>query len=55
MLHLLQCGARGNLVKGAGGEEIVRAVRSVASGDAVYGGSVARRIVGKIGRGISSN
>ena len=41
----LRAGARGYLVKGAGGEEIVRAVVSVASGDAVYGGPVARRIV----------
>jgi len=40
----LRAGARGYLVKGADGEEIVRA-DSVASGDAVYGGSVARRIV----------
>jgi DNA-binding NarL/FixJ family response regulator len=41
----LRAGARGYLVKGADGEEIVRAVRSVAAGDAVYGGAVARRIV----------
>jgi DNA-binding NarL/FixJ family response regulator len=41
----LRAGARGYLVKGSDGEEIVRAVRSVASGDAVYGGAVARRIV----------
>lgn len=41
----LRAGARGYLVKGADGEEIVRAVRSVASGDAVYGGPVARKIV----------
>ncbi len=41
----LRAGARGYLVKGADGEEIVRAVRSVTSGEAVYGGSVARRIV----------
>lgn len=41
----LRAGARGYLVKGADGEEILRAVRSVAAGDAVYGGSVARRIV----------
>jgi DNA-binding NarL/FixJ family response regulator len=38
-------GARGYLVKGADGAEIVRAVQSVASGEAVYGGPVARRIV----------
>jgi len=40
----LQAGARGYLVKGAEGAEIVRAVESVASGEAVYGGPVARRI-----------
>ena len=41
----LRAGARGYLVKGADGEEIARAVRSVAAGEAVYGGPVARRIV----------
>lgn len=41
----LRAGARGYLVKGADGEEILRAMRAVAGGDAVYGGSVARRIV----------
>jgi len=41
----LRAGARGYLVKGSDGEEIVRAVRSVAAGEAVYGGAVARRIV----------
>jgi DNA-binding NarL/FixJ family response regulator len=41
----LRAGARGYLVKGADGEEIVRAVQAVASGDAVYGGAIARRIV----------
>lgn len=41
----LRAGARGYLVKGADGDEIARAVLAVAHGDAVYGGSVARRIV----------
>jgi DNA-binding NarL/FixJ family response regulator len=41
----LRAGARGYLVKGADGAEILGAVRTVASGGAVYGGSVARRIV----------
>jgi DNA-binding NarL/FixJ family response regulator len=41
----LRAGARGYLVKGANGEEITTAVAAVASGDAVYGGPVARRIV----------
>jgi DNA-binding NarL/FixJ family response regulator len=41
----LRTGARGYLVKGADGSEIVRAVHSVVAGEAVYGGPVARRIV----------
>jgi len=45
LLAALRAGARGYLVKGADGEEIVRAVLAVAAGDAVYGGAVARRIV----------
>jgi len=40
----LRAGARGYLVKGADGESIIRAVLSVAAGDAVYDGSVARRL-----------
>ena len=42
----LRAGALGYLVKGADRAEIVRAVQSVAAGEAVYGASVARRIVG---------
>lgn len=42
----LRAGALGYLVKGADRAEIVRAVESVAAGEAVYGPSVARRIVG---------
>jgi DNA-binding NarL/FixJ family response regulator len=41
----LRAGARGYLLKGAGREEIVRAVLTVADGDAVYGGAVALRVV----------
>lgn len=41
----LRAGASGYLVKGADGDEIARAVLAVANGEAVYGGSVARRIV----------
>jgi DNA-binding NarL/FixJ family response regulator len=40
----LRAGARGYLVKGADGAEIVRAVQAVAAGDAVYGGAAARHI-----------
>jgi len=42
----LRAGARGYLLKGSDGAEIVRAVLAVACGDAVYSASVARRIVG---------
>jgi DNA-binding NarL/FixJ family response regulator len=40
----LRAGARGYLLKDAGKVEILRAVLAVASGDAVYGPAVARRI-----------
>ena len=41
----LRSGARGYLLKDTDSAEIVRAVLTVAAGDAVYGGAVARRIV----------
>jgi len=41
----LRAGARGYLLKGADKAEILRAVQAVAAGEAVYGASVARRIV----------
>jgi DNA-binding NarL/FixJ family response regulator len=40
----LRAGARGYLLKGADRTEIIRAILAVASGDAVYGPAVARRI-----------
>jgi DNA-binding NarL/FixJ family response regulator len=41
----LRAGARGYLLKGAEGPELIRAVLAVAASDAVYGAAVARRIV----------
>jgi DNA-binding NarL/FixJ family response regulator len=41
----LRAGARGYLLKGADRAELVRAICSVAAGEAVYGPQVARRIV----------
>jgi DNA-binding NarL/FixJ family response regulator len=41
----LRAGARGYLIKGADGAELVRAIESVAAGEAVYGAAVANRIV----------
>ena len=46
VIAALRAGALGYLVKGADRAEIVRAVESVAAGEAVYGPSVAQRIVG---------
>jgi DNA-binding NarL/FixJ family response regulator len=44
LLAALQAGARGYLVKGAGRDEVLHAVRTVAAGGAVFGGDVATRI-----------
>jgi DNA-binding NarL/FixJ family response regulator len=41
----LRVGARGYLLKGAGQAEIVRAVEAVADGGAVFGASIARRVM----------
>ena len=40
----LRAGARGYLLKGAGRTEILRAVRAVADGEAIFGASVAARL-----------
>lgn len=45
LFSALRAGANGYLLKGADRGEIARAVHSVASGDAVYGPAVARRII----------
>ena len=41
----MRAGARGYLLKGADGAEIVRGVQAVASGEAIFGPSVARRVL----------
>ncbi|MEU4725921.1 response regulator transcription factor [Nonomuraea dietziae] len=40
----MQAGARGYLLKGAGQEEIVRAIRAVAHGEAIFGPAIALRV-----------
>ena len=42
----LQAGARGYLLKGALKAEILRAVRTVVSGEAIFGPAIARRLMG---------
>src|SRR4051812_7412109 len=46
LFSALRAGARGYLLKGADRDEVVRAVLAVATGDAVYPGTVAQRMVG---------
>jgi DNA-binding NarL/FixJ family response regulator len=41
----VRAGARGYLVKGAAQEQIVRAIRAVASGDVVFGAGIAERVM----------
>lgn len=45
----LRAGARGYLLKGADQGEILRAVRSVASGEAIFGPAVAQRLIAFFG------
>ena len=42
----MRAGARGYLLKDSSGEGVVRAIRAVASGEAVFGPGVAERIIG---------
>ncbi len=42
----LQAGARGYLLKGALKAEILRAIRAVTSGEAIFGPGIARRVMG---------
>lgn len=44
----LQAGARGYLLKEAGGPDIVRALIGVVNGDAVFGRAVAPRVLGQV-------
>jgi len=41
----MRAGAAGYLIKGAQQDEIVRAIRSVGAGEAIFGPTVARRII----------
>lgn len=50
VLGAVRAGAAGYLLKGAGGPEMLRAVRAVAGGEAIFGASVAPGIVGHIAK-----
>jgi DNA-binding NarL/FixJ family response regulator len=50
----LRAGARGYVLKGATGEEIAAAVRTVAAGGAVFGAGVAAQVLTLIAEGSSN-
>jgi len=45
VFQAMRAGARGYLLKGAGEQEIERAVRGVADGEAIFGPAVAQRVL----------
>lgn len=50
----MRAGARGYLVKGADGPDVVHAITGVARGEAIFGPSVARRVLGYLTRPLSA-
>jgi DNA-binding NarL/FixJ family response regulator len=48
LLAAMRAGARGYLLKGAQQEEIERAVRGVAAGNAIFGSGVAAKLLGHV-------
>ncbi len=50
----MRAGARGYLVKGADSPEVVRAITAVARGEAIFGPSVARRVLGYLTRPLTA-
>jgi DNA-binding NarL/FixJ family response regulator len=49
VFQAMRAGARGYLLKGANQDDILRAVRAVAHGDAIFGPAVALRLIGYFG------
>jgi DNA-binding NarL/FixJ family response regulator len=45
VFQAMRAGARGYLLKGADRDDILRAVRAVSSGDAIFGPALARRLI----------
>jgi DNA-binding NarL/FixJ family response regulator len=50
----MRAGARGYLVKGADSPDVVRAITAVADGEAIFGPSVARRVLGYLTRPLTA-
>ena len=50
----MRVGARGYLLKGADQEEILRAIRAAAAGEAIFGPEIAARVIAHFARGTAS-
>jgi DNA-binding NarL/FixJ family response regulator len=50
----MRAGARGYLLKGAEQDEILRGIRAIAAGEAIFGPSIARRVVAHFASGTGS-
>ena len=50
----MRAGARGYLLKGAEQDEILRGIRAIAAGEAIFGPSIARRVVEHFAQGVGS-
>ena len=50
----MRAGARGYLLKGADQDEIVRAIRAAAAGEAIFGPEVAARVIDHFAAGAGS-
>ncbi len=46
----MRAGARGYLLKGAEGEEAIRAISTVSKGEAIFSPAIARRLIGYLER-----
>ncbi|WP_432573938.1 response regulator transcription factor [Kineococcus sp. SYSU DK005] len=53
VLTAIRAGARGYVLKGAGSDEIVRAIHAVGSGEAIFGPTVARRVLDLFAGGVT--
>jgi DNA-binding NarL/FixJ family response regulator len=50
----MQAGARGYLLKGAQGDETLRAIRAVANGEVIFSSGIARRMMAYFARGMKT-
>ena len=50
----MRAGARGYLLKGAEQDEILRGIRAIAAGEAIFGPAVARRVIEHFSTGVGS-